>query len=264
MHQLPHGWKAAIKRMQKAARTPYMFVAARAAVHLSGNERVSFTDVELRFAEAYEQQPEQSRVFEPWLALANPRKAAVWTLFESDGTRIEYEAERNKSDKKGGYNPGRGRWRDTYACFDSELRRELANETNRRAVVAELTRQAGAVVGAFSYPEEVDSEEGLVEGAARRLLVNAFERDPEVRRRCIDHHGVACAVCGMSFAERYGEVGDGYIHVHHLKPLSEVREAHEVDPVEDLRPVCPNCHAVIHRRTPPYDIDEVRAFLRPR
>jgi len=33
------------------------------------------------------------------------------------------------------------------------------------------------------------------------------------------------------------------------------------DPIRDLRPVCPNCHVVIHRREPPYSIDEVRQLL---
>jgi 5-methylcytosine-specific restriction protein A len=53
----------------------------------------------------------------------------------------------------------------------------------------------------------------------------------------------------------------GFTHVHHLKLLSTVGSGYQVDPIEDLRPVCPNCHAVIHRREPPYSIDEVRAFL---
>lgn len=35
--------------------------------------------------------------------------------------------------------------------------------------------------------------------------------------------------------------------VHHREPLSEVRETHEVDPIRDLVPVCPNCHAMLHR-----------------
>jgi predicted HNH restriction endonuclease len=29
-----------------------------------------------------------------------------------------------------------------------------------------------------------------------------------------------------------------------------------VDPVNDLKPVCPNCRAMIHRRTPPYSLED--------
>ncbi len=36
-------------------------------------------------------------------------------------------------------------------------------------------------------------------------------------------------------------MGEGFIHVHHLKPLSEVGYEYRVDPIRDLRPVCPNC-----------------------
>lgn len=110
---------------------------------------------------------------------------------------------------------------------------------------AEEVRQA------FVYPE----------GATRQITVNAYERSPEARRRCLEHHGRSCAVCGMSFGEVYGPLADGFIHVHHLKPLSEVGEGYEVDPIEDLRPVCPNCHAVLHVGERCRSIDEVRELM---
>lgn len=118
------------------------------------------------------------------------------------------------------------------------------------------------VLNAQSFlPEEVAEPSLYIEGAIRRVAVNAYERDPESRRKCIAAHGTDCCVCGFSFGTVYGEVAEGYIHVHHLRPLSEVAEAHAVDPIVDLRPVCPNCHAVLHRREPAFSIEEVRAFL---
>ena len=69
-------------------------------------------------------------------------------------------------------------------------------------------------------------------------------------------------VCGFSFGATYGEVAEGYIHVHHLVPLSEIGEGYEVDPVKDLRPVCPSCHAVIHLGRPPYKPEEIRDFIK--
>lgn len=115
--------------------------------------------------------------------------------------------------------------------------------------------------GAFRLPEEaVDGT--VIEGAIRRVEVNAYERDPSARRRCIEAHGTNCCVCGFNFGAVYGPEANGYIHVHHLRPLSEVGASHQVDPVQDLRPVCPNCHAVLHRKNPPYSIEEVREFIR--
>ncbi len=111
-------------------------------------------------------------------------------------------------------------------------------------------------------PEEVAESPALWEGAVSRITVNAYERNPEARRRCIEHYGAKCVVCGLDFGEVYGEVAEGLIHVHHLKPISGVGEGYVVDPVEDLRPVCPNCHAVIHLRIdPPYLLEDVKSFL---
>jgi 5-methylcytosine-specific restriction protein A len=111
-------------------------------------------------------------------------------------------------------------------------------------------------------PEEVDAATMPVfEGAAHQIIVNAYERDPEARRQCLAAHGTTCCVCGFNFGAVYGSVAEGFIHVHHLRPLAEVGEAHRVDPVEDLRPVCPNCHAVLHLRIPAFRIEDVRVML---
>jgi hypothetical protein len=110
-------------------------------------------------------------------------------------------------------------------------------------------------------PDEVHPDGQLIEGAVKSVLVNAYERSVTARRRCIEHYGSACIVCGCDFGEFYGRAVRGYIHVHHLKPLSEIGSDYVVDPINDLRPVCPNCHAVIHSREPPYTVDEVRQFI---
>lgn len=101
------------------------------------------------------------------------------------------------------------------------------------------------------------------EGALREIVLEAIERDPRARAACIDAYGTQCAVCGMSFKERYGDAASGLIHVHHLKPLRRNSAARETDAIRDLRPVCPNCHAVIHRRRKPYSIKEVKTMLGP-
>ena len=100
------------------------------------------------------------------------------------------------------------------------------------------------------------------EGAAEQVLVNRFERDQEARRMCIEHFGPICAACDLDFGQRYGKLASGFIHVHHKTPLSEIGEEYEVDPINDLIPVCPNCHAVIHMNDPPYSVEEVREMLR--
>jgi len=111
------------------------------------------------------------------------------------------------------------------------------------------------------FPEEVTEPARLYEGAVRQVLINAYERNPEARRRCIEHYGACCFICNFDFGKTYGKQGQGYIHVHHLRNLSEIGEAYEVNPITDLRPVCPNCHAMIHRQVPAYSIDDIKTML---
>ena len=59
----------------------------------------------------------------------------------------------------------------------------------------------------------------------------------------------------------YGDIAEGFIHVHHLVPLSAIKEDYQLDPVNDLLPVCPNCHAMLHRRKPPFTPEQLKALM---
>jgi len=106
-----------------------------------------------------------------------------------------------------------------------------------------------------------EQEATFTEGSQKQVYVNRYERDPKARIACINHHGNSCAICGFDFEVAYGQIGKGYIQVHHLKPLGEIGKEYNVDPVNDLLPVCPNCHAMIHGTRPARDIEEVRRTL---
>jgi 5-methylcytosine-specific restriction enzyme A len=71
-------------------------------------------------------------------------------------------------------------------------------------------------------------------------------------------------VCGFNFERVYGALGGDFIHVHHLVPVTSLRREREVDPVADLVPVCPNCHAMIHQVTPPLEIARLKELIRER
>lgn len=113
-----------------------------------------------------------------------------------------------------------------------------------------------------AFPDEVDEQTAFPEGAKYQVTVNAYERNRDAREKCIEKYGTRCVICEFSFGERYGEIAEGYIHVHHLRPLSEIGNEYKVDPVKDLRPVCPNCHAVLHLRKPAFSIEEAMELLR--
>ena len=149
---------------------------------------------------------------------------------------------------------------------------ELCREQNRFSygfsrirstkVVAELRRilqQRGSEAGL--QPDEFALPSQFFEGATRQVFVNRYERNPCARQQCIQHHGCRCSVCGFDFEASYGVMGRGFIQVHHLKPLSEIGKEYEIDPVADLRPICPNCHAMIHREAEMTTIERLKEVL---
>ena len=94
---------------------------------------------------------------------------------------------------------------------------------------------------------DVTEDEKYHEGHVRSVKVDIYERSSIARGKCIEHHGSSCLICGLNFGDEYGDLGEGFIHVHHLRPLHTIRKDYVVDYKNDLIPVCPNCHAMIHR-----------------
>lgn len=111
---------------------------------------------------------------------------------------------------------------------------------------------------------ETQEPRALFEGAAVQLCRDTFARSRAARAACIAHYGDRCSICDVKLSERYGAIAEGLIHVHHPRSLSAIRQKHEVNPIRDLRPVCPNCHAIVHLSSPPLSIERARALVRER
>lgn len=113
------------------------------------------------------------------------------------------------------------------------------------------------------FPEEIlsDYSKNLFEGAKKAINVNAYERNPEARKECIKKYGTICCICGFDFKKVYGKLGEGFIHIHHIKPISEIGKEYKINPINDLRPVCPNCHAMLHIRKNILSIEELKNIL---
>lgn len=124
--------------------------------------------------------------------------------------------------------------------------------------------------GSADSPTEPDSscevdypaDAQLYEGAVVQVLANRYERNREARELCIALKGTRCTICGMHFVETYGEIGRNFIHVHHLVPISSIGKEYELNVEHDLVPVCPNCHYMLHRKNPPYTVDEIKIILK--
>ena len=111
------------------------------------------------------------------------------------------------------------------------------------------------------YPDEIEDID-LFEGAAKKVTVNAYERNLKARKDCINHYGPVCKICDFDFSKVYGkDLGEGFIHVHHLVDLATIGKEYKVDPVNDLLPLCPNCHAMVHKQKPAIQPDILRKLI---
>lgn len=99
------------------------------------------------------------------------------------------------------------------------------------------------------------------EGTAQQLQVTKYERSPINRMLCLAAKGYNCCVCGINFGKTYGEIGINFIHVHHAVPVSHMGNDYLVDPEKELCPVCPNCHAMLHRCDPPLAVEELKEII---
>lgn len=110
--------------------------------------------------------------------------------------------------------------------------------------------------------EEIFYPERYTEGALTQITVNKYERNIKARKKCLEAYGYTCKICGENLEDKYGDLGKDFIHVHHIIPLNEIKEEYNVNPLTDLIPICPNCHAIIHRKNPAYTPNEIKAILR--
>ena len=117
-----------------------------------------------------------------------------------------------------------------WICIAGDILSQIQNEVKRKSTLNINTNSAL-----------------LLEGNVMQLTTNKYERDSIARERCIATRGCRCTVCGFDFEKAYGEVGKGFIHIHHIVPLAKIGKNYQLNPEKDLIPVCPNCHAMLHR-----------------
>jgi hypothetical protein len=148
--------------------------------------------------------------------------------------------------------------------------RERVLETGRALLDDGLIERRSGQWRVVRLRDAADSPDELPSGCAPYysqsasvgVRANRYERDREARRRCIEHHGTRCAACGFDFAAVYGALGQGCVRIHHLVPPAQLGPGYRLDPLRDLRPVCANCHYMLHRTEPPGSIEQLRELLR--
>ena len=110
-----------------------------------------------------------------------------------------------------------------------------------------------------------DKDESITEGRGTDQTSIRYERSKKARERCLKRWGYKCYICGMDFETTYGEIGKGFIEVHHKVPISQRKGEYELVPERDMIPLCSNCHSMVHYKVDvPRDVDELRKLIRIR
>ena len=144
-----------------------------------------------------------------------------------------------------------------WAEYDGRLADLAADAKIIREAVIDANE---AAVAKLPPVEPYEGEEG---GVVMRLH-KRYERDPKLireKRKAASATGkLACEVCGFDYKAAYGDLGKGYIEVHHTKPVHTLIAGTKTK-LEDLALLCANCHRMAHRKRRPLTLDQIRATL---
>jgi predicted HNH restriction endonuclease len=167
--------------------------------------------------------------------------------------RFQSSADRLRLDKRGRLN--------TLSLFNLRL---LTDDSG-----ALLNYAWNSAKGTSSATEQVEIDDApLIYSEGRTSIQRRVVRQrssglvSEAKARFVEEHGdLRCEICDMSFAEVYGTIGQGYIEAHHPEPISEL-EGEQFTDVDGIVLLCANCHRMVHRKSPPFSIDQLREAVR--
>ena len=149
------------------------------------------------------------------------------------------------------------KWYKFYIKYSSAPYYDLETENKSEVIVNRIVLICSMILSITDY-----SIEGFEEGERKYILSKKYERNPINRELCLKVNGYKCFVCGFDFEKVYGEIGKNFIEVHHIIPISDVGHAYVIDPIHDLVPLCSNCHSMIHKRKPPFSIEELKKIIK--
>jgi 5-methylcytosine-specific restriction enzyme A len=151
----------------------------------------------------------------------------------------------------------------------------LPDEAQLRADLQTIARAYRALTYRGGIDADVDSQADVTEEfgipsdtsvieTRKYVYHRKIERNRTAARQAKKFHGTRCQACALDFGERYGELGQGFIEAHHLRPIATLQEGIPVkyDVAGDFAVLCSNCHRMIHRFPDPSDLDEFKSVIR--
>lgn len=148
---------------------------------------------------------------------------------------------------------------------DGQIWDEFAGDRTRLAATASAIRAGLETESAPAISVDPDLEAEAAEGALLSRLHHYRERDSSLARKrkaqALAQHGrLACEACDFDFGRAYGPRGEGYIEVHHLKPLETLTPGSRTK-LSDLAILCANCHRMVHAKSPWLTLDELKELV---
>ena len=139
---------------------------------------------------------------------------------------------------------------------------EIPSEYNDKPVTAigEKAFYDCAQITKIMLPDTMWVNDMATEGAKKTVTIHTAVRDAALRNEVLRQKGHKCVVCGFDGDKVYGKPMGNIIQVHHLNPIANGERKTTID---DLVPVCPNCHAAIHSKPGGmYTIAEAQEMLK--
>ena len=154
-------------------------------------------------------------------------------------------------------------WTEQWNTIKYRATKIIENSTDKEYEIKLVQEWALIGVGLFLSLLDVDviDEQHHSEGKVSQVTHNVYERNPVNRELCLSANGYSCKICGFNFENKYGLLGHGFIHVHHIEMVADYGGERFINPITDMIPVCPNCHAMLHRKRPPLTPEELREII---
>ena len=144
---------------------------------------------------------------------------------------------------------------DNYTNYGNYMRIEFIKEIEENLITLNELHNHG-MKGNVQGPRLLSNE--LLD-----FVLEVLEKTSNLREKAIEIHGVTCKVCGFNFEKKYGNIGENFIEIHHIKPMYDIRKEILVNPQTDLIPLCSNCHKMIHRsKRKPYTIAQLKSMIK--
>jgi 5-methylcytosine-specific restriction protein A len=192
-------------------------------------------------------------------------RAVFWSLVDSladESTHVDFNLGGQVVDRESPQSWGSD-WTGLRLRLESPA--GVAAPPGDEALPAAWAAKLFALVLALLSVAEIGSADeeflGREEGMRQETTAASRTRSAANRLACLQLKGSRCLACGADLGHVYGAIGDGCIEVHHLERLADYSEPRRVNPATDLVPLCPNCHAIAHRASPPLGVDDLKRSL---